>query len=402
MAGLITCAGADVQSGDIHMGLTGAWWAELVIATDQLPSGRATIAAAGGLSLTGTIRSAGAYLLTTKVRLVGGAGGMSLDVVGAFQGAELRDVLAEIMRQSGETQSGDIAADVLAVQLPSWTLGKCSAKRALDQLAAAAAQALGRAIGWRVLPDGSTWMGSEAWPAQAMPDDSVISKNAPAEGRAIIGCSTPFLLPGVNLDGVGQLAGVDHHIEPSQIRSEVWTAAQLDPIDKLAQAVSERLGLAYAGAPAIDRLALYRARVDAAASDGSTVDVTPESQRLSPMAKVKVRHGAAVAAVKPDAEVLIGWEAGDVGRVYARLDCEEGAGFSKAVLAADSVYLGAESGSQFVALANLVGNQLTALKAAISGAAVVANDGGAALKTNILSALTSWPSSTAAAQTKAK
>jgi hypothetical protein len=59
------------------------------------------------------------------------------------------------------------------------------------------------------------------------------------------------------------------------------------------------------------------------------------------------------------------------------------------------------SATQFVALASLVEAQLTALKTAISGAATVANDGGAAFKTNLLTALASWPATTAATKTKA-
>lgn len=393
MSSLITCGGLDVQSGQIHMGIGGPWWADLQVAADDLPSGRVAIKADGGLSLEGTVITAGAYNLTTKVRVVGGAGGLGVEVLGAFQGAQLRDPLSEIMRASGETQSTTIAAAVLSVPLPSWTLGKCSAKRALDQLATAASQYLGQAIGWRVLPDGTVWLGSESWPAAELPDGAVISQNTPAAGRAVIGGATLFLAPGVDLEGIGRIAGVDHDITPHGLSSTAWSAAQLDPIDKLAQAVFEHLGIAYPGAPVLDRLALYRARVDAAASDGSTVDVTPESARLSPMQKVRMRHGPAVGSVKVGAAVLIGWEAGDVGRVYARPDYEAGAAFSNVDLVADLVNLGAAGGSKVATKADL-----DAIKAAISGAAVVANDGGAALKANIIAA---WPASVGSSKVKA-
>lgn len=58
---------------------------------------------------------------------------------------------------------------------------------------------------------------------------------------------------------------------------------------------------------------------------------------------------------------------------------------------ASTVELGAEGGN-FVALANLVGQQLADLKSAISGWTPVPNDGGAALKV----ALTTWVSSSSA------
>jgi hypothetical protein len=66
-----------------------------------------------------------------------------------------------------------------------------------------------------------------------------------------------------------------------------------------------------------------------------------------------------------------------------------------------SVHLGGENGAEFVALATKVQNQLNALKTAINGAVVVANDGGASLKSTLMTALASWPASVAASKVKA-
>ncbi len=65
------------------------------------------------------------------------------------------------------------------------------------------------------------------------------------------------------------------------------------------------------------------------------------------------------------------------------------------------VHVGAASGASFVALATNVASELTALKTAISSAATVPNDGGAAFKANILASLTTWPGSVAATKAKA-
>ncbi len=65
-----------------------------------------------------------------------------------------------------------------------------------------------------------------------------------------------------------------------------------------------------------------------------------------------------------------------------------------------TVHLGGENGAQFAARASDVTTQLNTLKSAISGAAVVANDGGAALKANIIAALSGWPGSVAASKVK--
>lgn len=66
-----------------------------------------------------------------------------------------------------------------------------------------------------------------------------------------------------------------------------------------------------------------------------------------------------------------------------------------------TVYLGDGSAANFVALANLVTAQLSALKSAISGAGVLAGDGGATFKAAIIAALGGWPASVAATKVKA-
>jgi hypothetical protein len=120
--------------------------------------------------------------------------------------------------------------------------------------------------------------------------------------------------------------------------------------------------------PDLFRLGLYRAEVKAAASDGSTLDVAPEDQRLSLAQNVPMRVGipGAVVVVKAGAVVLLGWEAGDPARPYCTPLWEAGAGVTKLVANADLVVLGAESGAQFIALANLVKSELQAIATALT------------------------------------
>jgi hypothetical protein len=71
-------------------------------------------------------------------------------------------------------------------------------------------------------------------------------------------------------------------------------------------------------------------------------------------------------------------------------------------LRADTITVGDESGSDFVALAQKVLDQLTALKSAINGWIPQPNDGGNALKTALTALFATWPASVAATQAKAK
>jgi hypothetical protein len=100
--------------------------------------------------------------------------------------------------------------------------------------------------------------------------------------------------------------------------------------------------------PLIDRLALYRAEVKAASSDGQRLDVQPSDPRVPGEQNVSVRVGlpGAVAVVQPGAVVLLGWERGDPGRPYCVPSWESGAIVQKLVVNAQQLFLGAESGAE--------------------------------------------------------
>jgi hypothetical protein len=98
--------------------------------------------------------------------------------------------------------------------------------------------------------------------------------------------------------------------------------------------------------PQIDRLAMYRARVDVCAPDGSKLDVTPEDKRISPEKNVPVRTGipGLVAIVTPGAIVMLGWDGGDPKKPYCVPAWEPGATVTKLVLKATQVFIGDEAG----------------------------------------------------------
>jgi hypothetical protein len=221
---LVTCAGADVLSGAIHFPRRGGWLARLVLDTPRLPAGRVTIAAANGLSATGTvIPGGGVFLDSSHVLVAGGAGGLGAMVSpAAYQGASLSDPLNAVLQAGGESLSTSVASSVTGVQLATWTVTATTVSRALDELCGAASDALDELIGWRVLDDGTVWLGAESWPSKKLPAGSDVLEVFPSEGRYVIGCATPALLPGVAIDGVGNVGAVDHWLRSSEIRSWLW------------------------------------------------------------------------------------------------------------------------------------------------------------------------------------
>lgn len=348
----ITCGDADVIRGRIHLPLRGAWWAELVLDTDKAPTGSVKIEAADGLSLAGTVQRAGVYQDVVHARIVGGAGGLGKPCEPrAFQNAQLSDPLGVVTDASGDTLSGDVSATLKATLLTAWSSAKITAAQGLDEIVGYASSAGGATINWRYLGDGKLWLGSESWPTAKLATADELLELEPSSGRQVIGVATPSLLPGVDLDGVGHVLGVDHWIEPTQIRTWAWTAPN-HLAALIADTVRAIVGLPVdpSAAPHIDKLALYPAEVKAASSDGKTLDIQPADERFSGMQRVKLRTGipGAVCIVQPapGAIVLLGWEGGDPSKPYCIPAWDAGAHATKVLFVADMVLVGQESGAQ--------------------------------------------------------
>lgn len=337
-------AGADVLRGKVHLSLRGTWFAEFELDTPTAPSGAAALAASGKALLQGFVVDGGVFLDAAHVRAVGGAGGLGKLVSGSYRGAQLGDVVGAVMTGSGETASSTIDRSITSIVLPLFTLSGSAAK-ALDDIAGAAARELGAPVSWRVLADGTIWIGQETWPAQTLPDGSEVLEPFPGERRFVIGADAPALLPGVNLADVGQVIAVDHYIESSAIRTWAWTSPAMGELTQsFLRLVRLALGLPSdpTSLPRVDRLAQYRAEVKTAATDGSTVDVAPEDARLPPMQGVPLRvaiPGLTVVA-KAGSVVLIGWERGDPSRPYAVPSWEQTGGVcSSLTFEADAINL---------------------------------------------------------------
>jgi hypothetical protein len=220
---LMTCGGSDVLRAELHFPARAAWWARLKLDAATAPSGKVTIAAAGGLSVKGTVLDGGVFCDVAHIQVAGGAGGLGAIVPpAAYQQAQLRDPLGAVLQAAGESLSSTTSSSVLAVQLPSWTVLAERAATAIDALCSAASRALGMSITWRILGDGTVWLGAESWPAQKMPAGADLLDVSPDEGRYVIGTDTPSLLPGVALDGVGKVSAVDHWVNHSEVRTWAW------------------------------------------------------------------------------------------------------------------------------------------------------------------------------------
>ena len=158
----------DVLDGSLCLALTGAPIATLELPEDAAPElGPAALLIAEGdadpVTFQGVLDFSRSYQGRTSVTWVGGAGALggttaATHYTAIAQQVSRADVVTAILAAAGEVLSD--TATLPADTLPRWTRvagesWRTALRRALD----------GTGYGWRVLEDGTTWVGAESWPA---------------------------------------------------------------------------------------------------------------------------------------------------------------------------------------------------------------------------------------------
>ena len=307
------------------MPLRGPWTFDGKVDTDEVPVGQVTIACAGGLQLAGTVDAArsGVVIDSTHLWIVGGAGGLTTPVSGAYQFAQLSDPLGAILNAAGEALSSTVDQALLSTQLPRWNISKATASSALTALCGFASSAMGQTVNWRTLNDGTIWVGVETYPAASLDPLDSIAMVYPAQNKTAVSVQVPTIGPGLNVDGIGQVSSVEHWIDETGVDTWLFT----DTTDTgSAASLFRRNARAAVGldpdpesTPRLDHLAFYPARVDAQASDGSTVDVTPINGAIPRQMSLPLRSPipGAVVTMSPGAICRIGWDEGDPSKTFA-------------------------------------------------------------------------------------
>lgn len=228
---LLTLNGVPIIRGNIRMPRVGVWNADLTLDSTTAITGPVTLATAdGAFSLAGTAYREGVFLGTLSLRVIGGAGGLSVAPGGLgkllpakyYQGATLGLVLSDTLTSCGEKLSAKSDAAVTGLFLTKWTrlagTGKQAIARMLDNIATS----------WRVLADGTVWVGTDTYPAAPNSQFDVLERHF-GEGRIVIGVQQPFLMPGTLLtisssatSGTQNVSTVTYDIRPDKIRAEVW------------------------------------------------------------------------------------------------------------------------------------------------------------------------------------
>ena len=122
----------------------------------------------------------------------------------------------DLLRAAGETAAASADTNLLSTTLPAWCVRGAGVGMQLDELVVAL-----RAT-WRVLLDGTIWVGQESWPEADV--DLELMELSPPEDRAMFKCEAPSLLPGTTLDG-RRVSRVEHLIGEASVRTVAYFEA---------------------------------------------------------------------------------------------------------------------------------------------------------------------------------
>jgi hypothetical protein len=314
-----TINNVSVIRGSIHMELQGTWIADLVI--DQVDgtgfsAGTSVTIQTANISLVGTVipGRTGDVFDAVHVRVAGGAGGLGATASAQNfiqPGAFVRDVVNALCSDGGETLSATADATFLATNLAAWSIKTGTVAQGLLALLALKAPT----FSCRILTDGTLWMGTETWPASSGTAD--ILAQDPTENSFDLGVESPWIVPGVNVSGVGNVNKVTHYIEQTKIRSHVL----VDIPGEERGMRADIAGIVAQEMANVDFYGRYECKVIAQSADLSTVDLQPVNAKFAGLQRVPLRLGlpGVTAQFAPGAKVLLGWMEGDPSQPYAGL-----------------------------------------------------------------------------------
>jgi hypothetical protein len=292
-----------VLAGELSMPRGGAWHAKIQTAGESPLSGAVTIRS-GGQAFVGTVLRSGVDGGRVLTRVAGGAGKLPTQLPAKnyanSTGVKIRQVIADLLREAGEELSSASESALLDRTVPKWERSAGPASGALRDVL----EPFGGV--WRVLADGTVWVGPVSFPAQAV--DHVLLDEDWIAGVLEIASERPELRPGVTFLG-HRVSYVVHRFDPGRLRTEahiVGSPANL--LERMLEPVRRE----------IDFSRPWPAKVTKQNADG-TVQVLPDDERIRGrgMDKVPIRYGIpAEIEVSQGARCLIAFAGGDPARPF--------------------------------------------------------------------------------------
>lgn len=316
-----TLNGIGIFEGRITFPRIGVWHADLSISSSVNPSGSAQLVIgsqtwSGFFSLQSGLDLNGRQ----RVRVVGGKGSIGNTVQAkGYNGILALIPLQDTMNDAGEALSPTSDTGVTNQPLSSWIRFQSPGSAALQSLL----QAIPNNPSWRVIPDGTIWVGFETWPVVTLVNTGYRHSD-PSNTSLVIGSFDPDIRPGqilqINTPLAGQqllrISTVTHLVSGSEIQTLLRyensdTTSETDRSkSSLTKFIRKVMGSFLV--TKIDYLASYTCKVVSQNSDG-TLELIPDDVRLSPMSNVPIYYGipGVVSKVNPGSRCLVAFAGGD-------------------------------------------------------------------------------------------
>ena len=215
----------DVARGTITLPRVGNWIANLTVNADG-PATGAAVATLDGVDMPAHIQKAEMVAGMLEVRLVGGNGGLGKPArPNHYKGATVRHTFMDLEQDVGEVpalKASDTA--VLDQPLKAWTSLAVPTGELLQALADTATELMGQDVSWRVLYDGTVWLGTETWPA--CPADVRILDIDGANSSQLLGTDALGIWPGTTI-GSRRIDSVVHQVGGQNRSTVYWAEAHL-------------------------------------------------------------------------------------------------------------------------------------------------------------------------------
>jgi hypothetical protein len=362
----ISLNGYDLMALRLRLHLYGAWVADCTHANpEQTPTAGspATISLESQTFVGTVVRVSNLGDLSWDTLVVAGHGGLSkLLPVAQFVSPTVGLILQDAVSLCGESLSPTIDPAFLSRPLQSWRRPIRELGRELDAICSELSG--DGSIVWRVLPDGTIWLGVNLWVEAVVENYDIMSWGA-QDGCVEIGAEDPTVSPGQTFNGVGRIGTVIHQVNAEETRSQMFLVGAY-PGDKEAGAFDALL-------PQIDLLAFYQYQVLSQNADG-TLELKSTDTRLPNLSRVPTRFGipGISAAVSSGGVVLVGFGAGGSDDPYVASWITQ-TPTSATWSVGSTLELGGSPATSYVALSSLTAGQLSAISASIINIAAAVN-----------------------------
>jgi hypothetical protein len=297
-----TANGKTILDGELTLPRVGAWHLDMHADAETM-TGTLKLSFEG-VDMVGTVLRSGVSGGRLGARIVGGKGGISKEIgvknYASSAGTKISTVLADIMRETGETLSSTSDTAVLGRTLPKWERIAGPASHALVNVLETAGAV------WRVLRDGTIWVGMPTYPEATV--DHVLIDEDWVNGILTIAPEKADLEPGVTFRGQ-KIDEVVHRLTPESLRTEAHLTSVSSSLNRFLAGVRR----------SIDYSRPYPGRVSKQNGDG-TLQVVPDDERVKGAGLDRVPYyvglpGSTV-KVNPGQRVLLAFEAGDPKRPF--------------------------------------------------------------------------------------